>query len=318
MELTMFKRIYLILALMIFPLCTFAARYNIEPGSDLVGQTFKVSADSGETLADIGNRYGVGFYEMVDANPSLSQEELSYGDSVVVPAQFVLPKYRKGIVINVAECRLYYFTSNGKSVYTYPVGLGRDGWRTPTTATTIIRKTANPTWTVPSTIRAYVLEQTGNKLPGVVPPGPENPLGPYAMYLGTSGYLIHGTNQPWSIGKTISAGCVRLFNSDVSELYDQVRTGTSVKIINQPYKAGWQNGQLFVEAHMPLNNMNIKPSDLNMVSAERSVLTALQDKRIGVDWDNVREIVSTQNGIPYPVRVGYSQNNDTSSSTASF
>lgn len=299
----MFKRIYLILSLIALPSVACAVKYDLAPGSDLVGQTFAVNADSGETLTDIGNRYGVGYYEMADANPSLPKEEqLSYGERVIVPAQYVLPKYRQGIVINVAECRLYYFTKDGRSVYTYPVGLGRDGWRTPTTSTTVVRKATNPTWTVPSTIRAYLLEVTGNKLPHAVPPGPENPLGPYAMYLGTRGYLIHGTNQPESIGKTDSAGCVRLFNEDVGELYEHVKTGTPVKIINQPYKAGWQNGQFYVEAHMPLNNMNSHPSDLNIISAERSVTSALYNRRIGVDWENVREIVSSQNGIPYPVR----------------
>lgn len=306
----MFKRYYLMAALVLLPLSTLAARFEIQPGSDLVGQTFTVRASSGETLTDIGNRYGVGFYEMADANPNLPQEDgLSWSDQVVVPAQFVLPKYRKGIVINVAECRLYYFSNDGRTVYTYPVGLGRQGWRTPTTSTTIVRKASNPTWTVPSTIRAYVYEQTGNKLPDVVPPGPENPLGPYAMYLGTHGYLIHGTNQPWSIGKTSSAGCVRLFNQDVEELYEQVHTGTPVKVINQPYKAGWQDGQLFVEAHVPIN-MGPAPSDLNMISAERSIMPALKDKNIEVDWNSVRTIVSLQRGVPEPVQTNQENYND--------
>lgn len=297
----MFKRSYLILAILLFPLVALSARYEIEPGSDLIGQTFTVRAESGETLTDVGNRYGVGFYEMADANPSLPQEGELSGDVVTVPAQFVLPKYRKGIVINVAECRLYYFMQDGHSVLTYPVGLGRAGWRTPTTSTTVIRKATNPTWTVPTTIRAYVLEQTGNRLPDVVPPGPENPLGSYAMYLGTHGYLIHGTNQPWSIGKTSSAGCIRLFNQDVEELYQHVKTGTPVRVINQPYKAGWQNGQLFVEAHVPINMGS--PSDLNMISAERSIMTALEHHNIDLNWDMVRTIVSSQNGIPEPVQV---------------
>lgn len=311
----MFKRHYLISALLFCPLAAFSNQYQIEPGSDLVGQTFTVRSDSGETLTDIGNRYGVGAYEMADANPQLPAEgELYSGQPVTVPAQFVLPKYRRGIVINIAECRLYYFPEHSNVVYTYPVGLGRQGWRTPMTSTTVIRKATNPSWTVSSTIRAWVLEQTGNHLPNVVPPGPENPLGHYAMYLGTHGYLIHGTNQPWSIGKTTSAGCVRLFNADVEELYQQVKTGTPVKVINQPYKAGWQNGQFFVEAHVPINTGST-PTELNMISAERSIMSALPKQASAVDWDSVRTIVSSQNGIPEPVRMNNYNSYDSGTET---
>jgi L,D-transpeptidase ErfK/SrfK len=269
-------------------------------GNDIVGSLTTVRAESGETLNDIGDKYGIGLHEMLEANPQVSQGELYGGEEVILPTSFVLPKYRKGIVINLAECRLYYFTPDGRYVITYPVGLGRKGWRTPTTSTSVVRKTVKPVWTVPASIHAYVYEQTGNWLPNVVPPGPENPLGPYALYLGTHGYLIHGTNQPWSIGKLISAGCIRLYNADVTELYHQVSTGTPVKIIHQPYKAGWLDGQLYLEAHVPLH-MSEPPSDLNMISPERSILTAATRDREAINWDSVRKVVEQQNGMPEPV-----------------
>ncbi len=294
----MFKKICLFFLLLSFPLSVLSAKYPMpRKGNDLIGQLMAIQAEQGEALSDIGDRYGIGLHEMLEANPSLS-EQLLGGEEVIIPTQFVLPKYRNGIVINLAECRLYYF--DGKSVLTYPVGLGRKGWRTPTTSTTIVRKSNNPTWTVPKTIRAYVYEQTGNWLPDAVPPGPENPLGPYAMYLGTHGYLIHGTNQPWSIGKLISAGCIRLYNHDITELFAHVKTGTPVRIIHQPYKAGWQDGQFYLEAHIPLN-LNEAPSELNMLSAERSVLTAIHRGRV-LNWDSVRQIVEFHDGIPEPIR----------------
>jgi L,D-transpeptidase ErfK/SrfK len=307
MELTMFKKMSLLLLLLSLP--SWAAQYPMPaPGNDLVGELTSVRAEPGETAGSIGDRYGIGIHEMLEANPTLSTNELSGGEEVLIPTQYVLPKFRKGIVINLAECRLYYFDQEGRTVFTYPVGLGRSGWRTPTTTTTIIRKTTNPTWTVPSSIHKYVYEQTGNWLPNVVPPGPENPLGPYAMYLGTHGYLIHGTNQPWSIGKLISAGCIRLFNADVSELYAHVKTGTPVKIIHQPYKAGWQNGKLYLEAHIPLN-LKEAPSDLNMVSPEKSLQAANRNKQ-DINWRSVQQILTQQHGVPEPVGDGLFTLND--------
>ncbi|MBA2655157.1 MAG: L,D-transpeptidase family protein [Gammaproteobacteria bacterium] len=295
----MFKKIPVLL-LFLAP-ALYGATYPMPaPGNDLIGQLITVQAQSGETINDIGDKYGIGLHEMLEANPTVSQNELYGGEEIIVPTQFVLPKYRKGIVINLAECRLYYFTADGRAVLTYPVGLGRKGWRTPTTSTTVIRKCANPVWTVPASIHSYVYEQTGNWLPKVVPPGPENPLGPYAMYLGTHGYLIHGTNQPWSIGKLISAGCIRLYNSDVGELYQHVTNGTPVRIIHQPYKAGWQYGRLYLEAHIPVN-IGEPPSDLNMISAERSLLSAAHKRTGDIDWACVRQIVEQQNGMPEPV-----------------
>jgi L,D-transpeptidase ErfK/SrfK len=300
MELTMFKKILCLLAA-ILPSLALGARYPMPPrGNDIIGNLFTVQAEPNQSLTDIGDKYKVGMHEMLEANPHItSADELSGGEEIIIPTQFVLPKYRKGIVINLAECRLYYFTPDGKSVFTYPVGLGRKGWRTPTTSTTVIRKSVNPIWTVPSSIRAYVYEETGNWLPDHIPPGPENPLGHYAMYLGTNGYLIHGTNQPWSIGKLISAGCIRLYNEDVEELYKHVTTGTPVKIIHQPYKAGYQNGRLYLEAHIPLNLSDL-PSELNMVSVERSLLAATHKAR-DINWEEVRHIVEQQNGIPMPI-----------------
>ncbi len=293
----MLKKI-LSLIIILFSCDSFAAHYTMPaPGNDLIGQLIKVQAESGQSLTDIGNKYGIGYHEMVEANHHITNpDELYDGEEVIVPTQFVLPKYRKGIVINLPECRLYYFTPDGRSVLTYPVGLGRKGWRTPTTSTTVIRKAENPTWTAPSSIKAYVYEQTGKWLPDSIQPGPENPLGPYAMYLGTHGYLIHGTNQPWSIGKLISAGCIRLYNEDVQELYRHVRTGTPVRVIHQPYKAGYQDGKLYLEAHIPLQ-LTEPPSELNLLSVEKSVLLAYR-RPANINWQAIRRIVEQQDGMP--------------------
>lgn len=297
----MFKRKYLFIFGLCLSLEATAAVYPMpSPGNDIVGEVTTVQAESGESLDAIGEHYGVGLHEMLEANPNLveSAQQLSAGEEVVIPTQFVLPKYRKGIVINLAECRLYYFSKDGRYVYTYPVGLGRKGWRTPLTSTTVIRKSSNPTWTPPATIKAFVYEQTGNKLPkSIGPEDPENPLGPYAMYLGKNGYLIHGTNQPWTVGKLNSAGCIRLSNNDVTELYQQVKTGTPVRIIHQPYKAGWQDGRLYLEAHKPVNLSEL-PSELNLMS----VKCMPHSKTAQVNWEGLREIAEQQHGVPEEVK----------------
>jgi L,D-transpeptidase ErfK/SrfK len=289
------------LFLLTFPITLHATRYPMpEPGNDIIGEIISVQAQSGETLTQIGKRYGVGYHEMIEANPSLKPESLAGGEEVIVPSQYVLPKYRKGIVINLAELRLYYFTPDKHYVFTYPVGLGRRGWRTPTTSTTVVKKTANPTWTVPPTIRTYVLKETGKLLPDSMPPGPENPLGPYALYLGTSGYLIHGTNQPWTIGKLITAGCIRLYNADVAELYPHVAVGTPVKIVHYPYKAGWQNGRLYLEAHVPITQHEPSTSQLNVTSIN-DILRNTTHPRTLISWEKVDETLQAQRGLPEPI-----------------
>lgn len=300
----MFKKTSIFILFLLLPLCSSAMRYTMPaPGNDVIGNITTVRAEYGDTLSNIGANYGLGIHEMFEANPAISRDELEGGEEIVIPTQFILPKWRQGIVINVAECRLYYFTPDGRYVLTYPVGLGRSGWRTPLTSTTVTRKATNPTWTVPATIREYVYEQTGNVLPDAVKPGPENPLGGHAMYLAKNGYLIHGTNQPWTIGKLDSAGCIRLHNADVAELYAHVKPGTSVKIVHQPYKAGWQDGRLLLEAHVPVN-IQQAPSDLNVLSVEKSLIGQVKSPEM-IDWDKVRELVNHENGMPEAISVSY-------------
>lgn len=272
------------------------------PGNDLIGEIVTVRSGSQDTLLTIGNRYGIGMHEMLEANPQLHQTEytasqyLGRGKKVIVPAQFILPSARKGIVINLAELRLYYFSPDSQYVYTYPVGLGRMEWRTPLGKTSVISKEVDPIWDVPASIHKYVLEETGKSLPKRVMPGPENPLGPYALHLGISGYLIHGTNQPWSIGKYVSSGCIRMHDEDVTELYHMVKVGTSVAIINRAEKAGWNNGRLYLEAQVPL-----EPASAVNPQLEAKAVVASRVKDGVVDWNKVNQVVHEHLGIPQQV-----------------
>lgn len=280
-----------------------AAVYPMPPkGNDIVGEITVIRPAYNDTLFTVGNRYGVGMHEMLEANPDLGVDESNAdqplrGRRVVVKTQYILPPTRKGIVINMPELRLYYFTPDKKWVYTYPVGLGRDEWRTPLFQSKVVSKEVDPTWRPPASIRHHVLEETGNLLPTEVPPGPENPLGPYALRLSAKGYLIHGTNQPFSIGKYISSGCIRLHNEDVEELFNIVPVGTPVEIINHPYKAGWQEGRLYLQAQIPMQ-LNVGSSQLNQGSVRAVIAQALKSHPARVDWSQVGEVMEKHTGIP--------------------
>ena len=275
--------------------------YPLSQNTDIIGRTRTITVKRGDTLTNIAGRYGVGMQEMVDANSSVTDKtrQLTVGEQLIVPTQYILPpkKYREGIVINVAEMRLYYFSLDGRYVSTYPVSLGREGWRTPLGSTYVYRKQPNPTWNVPESIRKYYADK-GEVLPKQVPPGPDNPLGHYAIYLGMQGYLIHGTNAPWNIGKYVSSGCIRMRNHDVEELYYQVNKGTPVHIIYEPHKAGWANGKLYLESHTPVtdnegsNNYQLDSSAKVVVNEVKSEFAAY------VDNQALEQVSSSHSGVP--------------------
>jgi L,D-transpeptidase ErfK/SrfK len=219
---------------------------------------------------------------------------------VNLPTQFILPPGpREGIVINLAELRLYYYPPGEGRVITHPLGIGREGWSTPTGEFKITTKTPNPTWRPPETIRAEHAAN-GDPLPEVVPPGPDNPLGAYAMRLSNPQYLIHGTNRPWGVGMRVSHGCIRLYPEDIKTLFPQVAKGTPVRIINAPYKAGWLNGMLFIEAHPPLSEQLADGASLTPLI--QAVLAAHgEGSQANLDWEQVRGIAKQHNGVPTPL-----------------
>lgn len=279
----------------------FATTYPMPPkGSDIVGEIFTVEARSGETLLKIANDYHVGWHEIMEANPDVDPKNLYSGQRIVVPTAYILPPFRDGIVINLAELRLYYFSRDKKTVYTYPVGLGRKEWRTPIADAVIVNKREDPTWYVPESIHDFVFEQTGKELPESIGPGPDNPLGKYAIYISKAGYLIHGTNQPWSVGKLVSSGCIRLLPPDIDQLFHSVSIGEKARIIHYPYKLGWNKGKLYIEAHVPVN-ISDPISHLNIVSADTAIRDAVKDHKAKVNWGRVDQALQHQLGIPVAI-----------------
>lgn len=274
------------------------------PGDDIVGQVQVIKAKYEDTFADLGVANDLGYLEMVVANPGVDPWLPGAGAEVVLPTRFILPPGpREGIVINLAEYRMYYFPKGQNVVHTFPLGIGREGWGSPIAKTTITAKTPNPGWTPPASIRAEHAAD-GDPLPAYVPPGPNNPLGPFKFTLGTPGYLIHGSNKKFGIGMRVSHGCFRMLNHNVLELAKMAPVGTSVRIINEPYKFGMSNGKVYLEAHAPLDDHGV-PS---VVDKHAAVINALlkRDELAGqmrLDWEVVREVVAAEDGMPIEIAV---------------
>ncbi len=229
------------------------------------------------------------------------------GTVVVVPKQRLLPRApRSGIVINLPEHRLYWFppTPAGQQpvVWTFPVSIGKMDWNTPLGKTTIVAKVKNPTWTPPKSVREEHAKR-GDILPPVVPAGPDNPLGLYAMRLGIPGgaYLIHGTNRPAGVGMQVTHGCMRLYPEDIEALFNMVPVNTPVMIVNQPYKWGWHDGELLIEVHPPLQEDTVAPPSLTDLT--RLIVEATRASPIAVDWIGAERAWREARGVPTPVSV---------------
>ncbi len=275
-------------------------------GGDVVGETRVVTARYEDTFSDFARKYGVGYREMLAANPGVDPWLPGEGTRVVIPTRFILPPPpREGLILNLAELRLYYFPAGEQRVITHPIGIGREGWETPLGSTRIIQKSRDPSWTPPDSIRKEYAER-GIELPRVVEPGPDNPLGRFAMRLGMPGYLIHGTDKPYGVGMRVSHGCIRLYPEDIESLFRQVPLGTKVRIIDQPYKAGWLDGVLYLEAHPLLEESARDPATaFNLTPVVEVVTTARGEIDLEPDWELIQKVARRQLGIP--VAVGRAQ-----------
>lgn len=279
-----------------------AATYPLPPEGDaLIGKVQETRVQAGETLLDIARRYGVGLNELQTANPGIDAWLPTVGQRVIVPSQYLLPNApRTGIVVNLPELRLYYYPpakpGAARVVITYPLGIGSEGRAIPLASTKIIEKKVDPVWVVPESIRVEHAAE-GEYLPKRVPPGPDNPLGRYALRLGLSSYLIHSTNRPYSVGMRVSHGCLRMYPEHIAELYPQVVTGTPVQIVDQPYKVGWHDGKLYLESHPPMVEAGHTPeSNLTpMVAAVTAEVSGRLDDRA---WQRATEVATRSAGLP--------------------
>ncbi|MDF1893550.1 L,D-transpeptidase family protein [Rahnella contaminans] len=284
-----------------------AAEYPLPPdNSRLIGEnTTYVVPNDGKPLEDVAAKYQIGLIAMLEANPGTDPYLPKAGTVLTIPSQMLLPDTkREGIVVNLAELRLYYYPKGEDKVIVYPIGIGQLGRNTPEMVTSVSQKIPNPTWTPTANIRKAYLKD-GITLPGMVPAGPDNPMGLFAMRLsaGTGQYLIHGTNANFGIGMRVSSGCIRLRPDDIEALFNSVPKGTRVQIVNQPIKFDIEpDGKRYIEVHQPLSH-----TEKDDPQTKPILLTAAMKKFIKSDDTNaeiVKEAIRRRSGMPVVVSVG--------------
>ncbi len=275
-------------------------------GDTVVGEPYFVISRQKDTLVDIAQRNGVGYDAIKAANPGVDPWLPGDGTRIVIPAQYILPiETREGMVINLAEKRIYYYPRHKAgelaTVVTYPISIGRQNWETPLGETKIIRKKKDPTWTPTDSVREEHAAK-GDILPRVVPAGPDNPLGNRAMYLGLTGYLIHGTNKPAGIGMRVSHGCIRMLPANIESLFELVPKGEKVTLIDVPFKFGLLNGEIYLEAQRPANSSIDMHNDLQQLT-QLVLKTTKGSYGFNLEWSKVDAQVAKPTGIPVPVGV---------------
>jgi L,D-transpeptidase ErfK/SrfK len=284
-------------------------KFEITPEQDIVGVVQVTKSTQEDTLSDIARRFNVGYEEIVRANPGVDPWLPGDGKEIVIPSQFLIPNApREGIVINVPQMRLFYYPIAKKGepqlVYTFPIGIGRVGWATPQGTTKIMRRQKDPTWRpTASIIKEH--RENGEELDRVIGPGPDNPLGRYAFYLGWPSYLIHGTNKPAGVGLRSSHGCIRLYPEDIEILFNLAPVGTKVHVINEPFVFGWQNDQLYLQAFEVLEDdaRDWKKAQKKLVSRSlgADIRKELKKRNEEMNWDLVSAAAHDPRGIPVSI-----------------
>jgi len=294
-------------ALLLVTLSGRAATYVLPGAPDtVIGDIQYATAQHEDTLLDIGRRFGVGYEEIIAANPGVDPWLPGEGTRVLIPSRYILPDVpREGIVVSLPEHRLYYFpkprAGEPAIVKTYPVSIGKMDWKTPIGLTRIANKREKPIWYPPESVRKEH-ELDGRPLPKAVPPGPDNPLGEYAMRLDIPGgaYLIHGTNRPAGVGMEVTHGCVRMYPEDIEEFFKLVAVNTPVRMIDQPYKMGWKGEDLLIEIHPPLSGQD-SPEEHSLTNITRLLVSATQDRTIAIDWAKAEREFARASGVPESV-----------------
>jgi L,D-transpeptidase ErfK/SrfK len=275
-----------------------AAEYELAPGQKAVGELRRYVVRQGDVFPDIARHFDVGYTELAAANPGIDPWSPGVGREIVIPSLHILPDApRQGVVINLAQWRLFYFSPGGDRVVTFPLGLGVIGKKTPLGVTQVMSKEPNPTWYPPPSIRAERPE-----LPAAIPPGPANPLGAFALHLGWKNYLLHGTNKPDGVGRNVSHGCIRLYPEDIQWLFDAVGVGTPVRTVDQQASAGWQGDRLYVQVYPSKPQVEAIDTEQPVPADPAQGADALVNAVAGryadfVDWGTVHRAARERTGM---------------------
>src|SRR5580692_9813451 len=280
-----------------------ATTYTLSsPTDDVVGQDKTVVTVYEDTLYDLARKFSLGSEELIRVNPGVDPWLPGAGKTLIVPGRHILPPGpREGIVVNLPEHRLYYYPKpkrdGSREVITFPVSIGKMDWRTPLGLTHVTQKQKNPIWYPPESVRKEHAA-AGDPLPARVPAGPDNPLGLFAMRLaaGNGTYMIHGTNNPIAVGMPVTHGCIRMYPEDVEQLFPMIPVGTPVRIINQPVKVAWVDGELLLEAHPPVDaeGQSFEPDVDQFAELLRA---AVGDSTVAIHWDYAREVLQKADGV---------------------
>jgi L,D-transpeptidase ErfK/SrfK len=273
--------------------------FSVPKGDDVIGRLRFIRLEKGDTLPDIARHFSLGLNGVSATNPGVDIWVPEAGERIMLPQSFILPDApRKGIVINLAAMRLFEYKGNSDllTVLTYPVGVGTEERPSPRGLMRVERKVHLPTWHVPASIAKDHLKK-GDPLPAAVLPGPQNPLGEYALYLSTPSYLIHGTNKPASIGLRATNGCIRLYPENVKKLYENTPAKTTVSMVNQPYLLGQSNGVVYMEVHASTDNSDV--AEFDKVYAKLKSIEKESGRTL--DWSKVKKVFAEARGIPVPI-----------------
>ena len=275
----------------------------------LIGEQKIHKVLKGDYFQKIAEQYDVGFLALMAANPNIDPFLPTVGSEVIIPSAMLLPYVKhEGIVINLPELRLYYFLPEKNIVHVFPVGIGRQGLETPKLISYIGSKRENPTWRPTKAARERYFNEHGKEMVREVPAGPDNPFGKYALRIGKSEYLIHGTNQRFGVGMRASSGCIRMFDNDIKWLFDNIPLNTKVRIIDQPVKMSYENGEKqLIEIHSPLSSISkvstsgevANTVSINNNNHPSSVTQAIKEF-VGdsdVYWEKLAPIIKKQRGL---------------------
>lgn len=310
-----FKRLIVLLAVWLLPSAAAAVVWPLPPDTEVVGQLIQDRLRRDDTLLDMARMHNIGQLEMRLANPELDPWLPKPGAAVLVPQLHVLPEVeRVGVVVNLSERRLYYFSPvwpdrDGPVVSTHPVGVGLLDRATPLTRTRVTARLDQPAWYPNEQTRAWYRSNKNETLPLMVPPGPENPLGEHALILDDDGLMIHGTHRPAGVGMRVSQGCIRLYPESIAALIQQVPVGTPVLIVDQPIRLGWRDGALFLEVD-PAEGDDIDrfisgplPQHPEALWEElrQRVLGRVDGTAAEPDWDRARAAFERADGVPVEI-----------------
>jgi L,D-transpeptidase ErfK/SrfK len=257
----------------------------------VAGGEERVQVEKRTNVANLALERGMRWTVVVGQNRMKKPYRLNPCESIKINNTHIVPaELHDGMVINLPELNLYYF-QNGVYQRRYALAVGKPSWPTPTGTYKIHEKRKNPIWNVPPSIQEE-MEEMGCEVKRKIPPGPKNPLGKF--YMGTTawGVGIHATNRPWSVGYSVSHGCIRMLPKEIEQLFPQVQVGTPVKIVYRPIKiAVTPQGRVFLEANLNIYQWELKGQEYVKDMAD---YYEISDR---IDWSKVPAILKKRDGV---------------------